>query len=168
MRNIKKILLLKILLLSFPIIGLGQERSGKVTSHVNPFIGTGAVQSSLSGNTFPGATVPFGMVQLSPDTRYAPDWAQASGYDYNDKNIYGFSHTHLSGTGVAELFDILVMPVSADLDSLANNFPDESHTYQSTFSHDRETARPGYYQVWLSRYNINAELTATAHAGFHR
>ena len=83
-----------------------------VTKYVNPFIGTGAALNSLSGNNYPGATVPFGMVQLSPDTREAPNWAQASGYDYNDSIIYGFSHTRLSGTGATDLIDILMLPVT--------------------------------------------------------
>ncbi len=138
---------------------IANAQSAGLTSYVNPFIGTGAVNgSSLSGNNFPGATVPFGMVQLSPDTREAPDWSVASGYDHNDKFIYGFSHTHLSGTGVSELFDVLVMPFSTE-----RNFP-----LRSEFSHQQESAKPGYYQVKLLDDNINAELSATEHAGFHK
>lgn len=134
-------------------------QSDNLTKYVNPFIGTGAVNgSSLSGNNFPGATVPFGMVQLSPDTKETPDWTACSGYDHNDKFIYGFSHTHLSGTGVAELFDVLVMPFSTE-----RNFP-----IRSSFSHEQESAKPGYYQVKLLDDNINAELTATTHTGFHK
>lgn len=128
--------------------------------YVNPFIGTGAVNGSLSGNNFPGATSPFGMVQLSPDTRAEPGWSTASGYDYNDDKIYGFSHTHLSGTGVAELFDILVMPFSGEL--YTGKQP------VSSFSHTDEKARPGYYQVRLKDYGVNAELTTTARTGFHQ
>lgn len=125
------------------------------TRWVNPFIGTGAVASSLSGNNYPGATVPFGMVQLSPDTREAPDWAQASGYDYNDSTLYGFSHTRLSGTGASDFIDILM-------------FPTQSGRRQSSFTHEQESARPGYYQVALADEGIQAELTASTHVGVHR
>ncbi len=128
--------------------------------YVNPFIGTGAVNGSLSGNNFPGATSPFGMVQLSPDTRSEPGWATASGYDYNDDKIYGFSHTHLSGTGVAELFDVLLMPFTGELYN--------GKQPVSTFSHNDEKATAGYYQVRLNDYNINAELTTTTRTGFHQ
>lgn len=126
-----------------------------VASYVNPFIGTGAVANSLSGNNYPGATVPFGMVQLSPDTREAPDWGQASGYDYNDNTIYGFSHTRLSGTGASDLIDILLLPVTELRRS-------------SSFSHDEENATPGYYRVRLADNDILAELTATQRTGLHR
>jgi len=139
----------------------------KLTSYVNPFIGTGAVSSSLSGNNFPGATVPFGMVQLSPDTRNAPDWAQASGYDYNDSTIYGFSHTHLSGTGVAELFDLLFLPFMGE-NKAAIAALQTDKGFCSLFSHNNEKARPGYYQVYLKNFGINAELTATTRVGFQR
>lgn len=146
----------------------GAQPAQNLTSYVNPFIGTGAVGSSLSGNNFPGATVPFGMVQLSPDTREAPDWGNASGYDYNDKTIAGFSHTHLSGTGVAELFDVLLMPGTGQVHTVAGDPSKPGSGYHSAFSHEQETARPGYYQVKLLDYDVNAELTATTHAGFHR
>lgn len=126
-----------------------------LTRWVNPFIGTGAVESSLSGNNYPGATVPFGMVQLSPDTREVPDWAQASGYDYNDSTIYGFSHTRLSGTGASDFIDILMFPTVSD-------------KTKSTFGHQQEQARPGYYQVLLADEGIQAELTASVHVGVHR
>ncbi|MDB5110442.1 MAG: alpha,2-mannosidase [Mucilaginibacter sp.] len=145
-----------------------QQPAKKLTAYVNPFIGTGAVASSLSGNNFPGATVPFGMIQLSPDTRDEPDWGAASGYDYNDHTIAGFSHTHLSGTGVAELFDVLFMPTTGEVKTRAGKPAQEGSGYRSKFSHDQETARPGYYQVKLQDYDVNAELTATEHAGFHR
>lgn len=137
--------------------------AGKITGYVNPFIGTGAIENSLSGNNYPGATCPFGMVQLSPDTREAPDWDVASGYNYNDKQIYGFSHTHLSGTGVAELFDVMLMPVSGDINDLISK-----ETYHSSFSHQDESAHPGYYRVKLSDTDIQAELTATTRCGFHK
>lgn len=150
-----------------PLIISAQEK--KITSYVNPFIGTGLVDgNSLSGNNFPGAAVPFGMVQLSPDTKDIPDWNAASGYDYNDKTIAGFSHTHLSGTGVAEFFDILVMPTTGKIFTEAGDENNTASGFRSRYSHDQESAKPGYYQVKLLDYDINAELTATTHAGFHR
>jgi predicted alpha-1,2-mannosidase len=141
---------------------------GDVTSYVNPFIGTGAVDaSSLSGSNFPGATLPFGFVQLSPDTQDNPD-NPASGYDYNDKTIVGFSHTHLSGTGVADLFDVLFMPTTGKIQANPGSADKPDSGYRSRFSHDQESAHVGYYQVKLLDYNINAELTATEHSGYHR
>lgn len=129
--------------------------AGKFTQYVNPFIGTGPVEGGLSGNNYPGATVPFGMVQLSPDTHPAPDWFNASGYDHNDNTIYGFSHTRLSGTGACDLIDVLLMPTTGDATS-------------SAFSHDREEAHPGYYRVHLDNEGIDAELSATTRTGIHR
>ncbi|MBS7564095.1 GH92 family glycosyl hydrolase [Mucilaginibacter sp. Bleaf8] len=145
-----------------------QQKDGKLTRYVNPFIGTGAVnKNSLSGSNFPGPTVPFGFVQLSPDTRDAPD-DPASGYDYNDKTITGFSHTHLSGTGVADLFDILLMPTTGEIKAVPGKAETPGSGYRSRFSHSQEQARPGYYQVMLQDYGINAELAATSHVGIHR
>lgn len=129
--------------------------AGKFTSYVNPFIGTGAVEGSLSGNNYPGATVPFGMVQLSPDTHQAPDWYNASGYDYNDSVIHCFSHTRLSGTGASDLIDIALFPTTGSATS-------------SRFSHRDEAASPGFYRVRLADEDIDAELTATTHVGVHR
>lgn len=142
-------------LLAAFILSVNCISAQNLTRWVNPFIGTGAVQSSLSGNNYPGAIVPFGMVQLSPDTREAPDWAQASGYDYNDSIIYGFSHTRLSGTGASDFIDILLFPTISD-------------KRKSTFTHQHEQARPGYYQVLLKDEKIQAELTASVHVGVHR
>ena len=142
-------------LLAAFILSVNCISAQNLTRWVNPFIGTGAVQSSLSGNNYPGATVPFGMVQLSPDTREAPDWAQASGYDYNDSIIYGFSHTRLSGTGASDFIDILLFPTISD-------------KRKSTFTHQHEQARPGYYQVLLKDEKIQAELTASVHVGVRR
>jgi len=127
--------------------------------YVNPMIGTGAGDGhSLAGENFPGATSPFGLVQLSPDTRQIPSM---SGYDYNDTHIFGFSHTHLSGTGVGDLYDILMMPLIGAPQPIKAD-------YKSSFSHEQERAEAGYYQVNLLDYDINAELTATEHVGFHR
>lgn len=125
------------------------------TAVVDPFIGCGAIEGGLSGNNYPGATVPFGMVQLSPDTHPVPDWYNASGYDYNDSTIYCFSHTRLSGTGASDLIDIGV-------------FPTVTGKTSSGFSHDAETASPGYYSVMLKDEGILAELTATTRTGIHR
>ena len=133
-----------------------QLPAADVARYVNPFIGTGAIAGGLSGNNYPGATMPFGMVQLSPDTREVPDWDCAAGYDYNDDTIYGFSHTRLSGTGASDFIDILVLPVK-----------DRNRT-SSGFSHNDESASTGYYQVLLKDENINAELTATRRVGLHR
>ncbi|KAA6301218.1 MAG: hypothetical protein EZS26_002607 [Candidatus Ordinivivax streblomastigis] len=140
------------LMLSLLILPWNVSAQQKVTDYVNPMIGTGAIDGGLSGNNYPGATTPFGLVQLSPDTHDAPDWDAASGYNYTNQHIYGFSHTHLSGTGVAELCDILLQP----------------GVERSSFSHEDESARAGYYQVRLSDKNINVELTATTHTGFHK
>lgn len=131
--------------------GYGQETC---TSFVNPMIGTGG-----HGHTYPGASVPFGMVQLSPDTRLE-GWDGCSGYYYADSIIYGFSHTHLSGTGCSDYGDILLMPV---LQPVSLN----DYTYKCGFEHGREQARPGYYSVILNS-GIYTELTATARTGMHR
>ncbi|NEW85618.1 MAG: glycoside hydrolase family 92 protein, partial [Mariniphaga sp.] len=138
------------------------------TQYVNPFIGTGAVdQYSHAGNNFPGATLPFGFVQLSPDNKDYPD-NPCSGYDYNNKTIVGFSHTHLSGTGVEDLFDVMLMPAIGDIKQANTNPENAPSGYSSNITHDQEKAKPGYYQVNLLDYKINVELTATEHAGFHR
>jgi predicted alpha-1,2-mannosidase len=128
--------------------------------YVNPFIGTGG-----HGHTFPGATVPFGMVQLSPDTRLE-GWDGCSGYHYSDEYIYGFSHTHLSGTGVPDYCDILLMPFNGEIN--LNNGYDEKPGYRSAFKHGDEQAEAGYYKVKLLKDNIDVELTATTRVGFHQ
>jgi predicted alpha-1,2-mannosidase len=145
-----------------------QTPNKKVTSYVNPFIGTAAVdKKSLTGCTFPGATMPFGFVQLSPDTKHEVN-RPCSGYDYKDNTIVGFSHTHLSGTGIADLLDVLIMPITGEAKRATDYKDSASRDFRSAFSHSQEVARPGYYQVKLLDYNVNAELTATQHAGFHR
>lgn len=125
------------------------------TQYVNPFVGTGA-----HGHTFPGALVPFGAVQVSPDTRLS-GWDGCSGYHYDDDIVYGFSHTHLSGTGCLDYGDILIMPFTG-VGSPINS------RYCSRFSHKNEIATPGYYAVTLDKNGIRAELTATSHVGVHR
>jgi predicted alpha-1,2-mannosidase len=122
---------------------------------VNPFIGTDA-----HGHTFPGATAPFGLVQLSPDTRLE-GWDGCSGYHYSDSLLYGFSHTHLSGTGVPDYCDVLFQPFTGAM-------PLENTEYASTFKKSTEKAEAGYYAVTLDKYRIRAEMTATAHTGVHR
>lgn len=127
------------------------------TEYVNPFIGT-----DFTGNTYPGAQAPFGMVQLSPDNGL-PGWDRISGYFYPDSTIAGFSHTHLSGTGAGDLYDISFMPVT-----LPYKEADAPLGIHSLFSHDKETASAGYYQVRLKDYDINVELTATERCGIQR
>lgn len=122
---------------------------------VNPFIGTGG-----HGHTFPGAVMPFGMVQLSPDTRVDGSWDGCSGYHYSDSTIYGFSHTHLSGTGVSDWGDILIIPSNEDKGL-------DSKKYATTYSHKNEKAHAGFYSVKLNN-KIEAELTTTNRVGIHR
>ena len=127
------------------------------TQYVNPFIGT-----DFTGNTYPGAQVPFGMVQLSPDNGL-PGWDRISGYFYPDSTIAGFSHTHLSGTGAGDLYDISFMPVT-----LPYKEAEAPLGIYSKFSHQDENATAGYYQVLLKDYGINVELTATERCGIQR
>ena len=128
-------------------------------SYVNPFIGTGG-----HGHTYPGATLPFGMMQLSPDTRL-DGWDGCSGYHYSDNEIYGFSHTHLSGTGVSDYGDILLMPTNKQV---FNNGSDGKEGYKSKFSHENEVAEPGFYKVHLEDTNIDVELTTSKRSGIHK
>ena len=129
------------------------------TSLVNPMIGTGG-----HGHTFPGASLPFGMMQLSPDTRLQ-GWDGCSGYHYSDSVIFGFSHTHLSGTGVSDYGDVLLMPTQK---VEFNNGADGTPGYGSAFSHTREIADPGYYRVQLDETEIQVELTVSERSGIHR
>jgi predicted alpha-1,2-mannosidase len=128
------------------------------SSWVNPFIGTGG-----HGHTYPGATAPFGMVQLSPDTRLE-GWDGCGGYHYDDHEIYGFSHTHLQGTGVPDYCDILFMPTNHDLKRKGDHW---NEVYKSSFRHETEQAFPGYYKVELDDYHIQARLTTTPRVGIH-
>jgi predicted alpha-1,2-mannosidase len=133
---------------------------------VDPFIGTGG-----EGHTYPGATVPYGMVQLSPDTRIQPrkdGYGWAAGYRYDDTTIVGFSHTHFSGTGHSDLGDLLLMPTTGEL-KLERGDPDKPGSgYTSRFRHATETAQPGYYAVTLDDHDVRAELTASPRVGMHR
>lgn len=129
---------------------------------VNVFIGTGG-----HGHTFPGATTPYGMVQLSPDTRTL-EWDACGGYHYSDTSILGFTHTHLSGTGIGDLGDVLFMPFTGDAHLTPGTVDNPDAGYRSRFSHEREFAEPGYYRVALDDDEITAELTASPRSGFHR
>ena len=135
------------------------------TKYVNPFIGTQTDDTgSLSGSTFPGATMPQGMVQLSPETENYVTWDPCSGYDYNKNTIYGFTHTHLSGTGCTDLIDVSLMPVTWDVTSNLLQAGDFGQTY----SHEAEAAKPGYYMVHLQESGVKVELSATVRTGIHR
>jgi len=147
------------LLLTTASVALAQKAEKKKEKDyaqlVDPFIGTGG-----HGHTYPGAVLPFGMVQLSPDTRLT-GWDGCSGYHFTDTVVYGFSHTHLSGTGIADYCDVLFMPTTGD--------PQFKNTdYRSGFKKKNELATPGYYKTLLDKYNIGVELTATTRVGVHR
>lgn len=130
------------------------------SAYVNPMVGTGG-----HGHTFPGAVWPFGMVQLSPDTRIDDSWDGCGGYYHEDSFIYGFSHTHLSGTGVSDYGDVLVMPTGGPSSRLPTFNP---YAYRSRYSHSTEVAEAGYYSVYLPVYEIKVELTASERMGVHR
>ena len=144
-----------------------------LAKYVDPMIGTAKM-----GHTYPGATVPFGSVQLSPDTdtipyavngRYNPDvYKYCAGYQYEDSTIVGFSHTHFSGTGHSDLGDFLVMPTVGKLQLNPGTETNPDSGYRSRFSHDEETAEAGYYAVNLKDYGIKAEMTATTRVGVHQ
>lgn len=129
---------------------------------VDPMIGTDG-----TGHTFPGATTPFGMVQLSPSNDYK-GWKWCSGYHYSDSILKGFAHTHISGAGLSGLGDILFMPTAGDIKLNPGTDKDPDSGYRSRFSHKNESSYPGYYQVFLDDYQINVELTTTERVGFHR
>jgi predicted alpha-1,2-mannosidase len=133
---------------------------------VDPFIGTGG-----DGHTFPGAVVPFGMIQLSPDTQIRPRkdaYGWAAGYRYDDHTIVGFSHTHFSGTGHSDLGDVLLMPIAGEVRFERGEVDRPGSGYTARFRHDTESAEPGYYAVTLEDYGVRAELTAAARVGVHR
>ncbi|HEV8282909.1 MAG TPA: GH92 family glycosyl hydrolase [Chitinophagaceae bacterium] len=134
----------------------------QLTKYVDPFIGTG-----FHGHVFLGANVPFGAVQLGP-VNISQGWDWCSGYHYSDSTIIGFAHTHLSGTGIGDLGDICLMPVIGNI-KLRKGIAGKPDTgYYSLFAHDQEKAKPGYYSVYLKRYGIKAELTATERVGVHQ
>ena len=137
-----------------------RDMHNDLAKYVNPLVGTDA-----HGHTFPGASLPFGMVQLSPDTRLE-GWDGCGGYHYSDSVVFGFSHTHLSGTGVPDYADILLMPTTGKIifENGADN-PDDG--YASRFQHKNEVAKAGYYSTFLDDYQIGVGLTATQRVGFH-
>lgn len=163
-----------LLLLTMPIPVFAQQKTNEnLLQYVKPIIGT-----QKMGHTYPGATVPFGAVQLSPETdtipyemngKYNPDvYKYCAGYQYDDKTIVGFSHTHFSGTGHSDLGDFLIMPTTGALQLNPSTASDPGSGYRSTFSHSTEVASPAYYKVKLEENNILAELTASNRVGFHQ
>ncbi|QQN61106.1 GH92 family glycosyl hydrolase [Elizabethkingia bruuniana] len=152
---------------------ISAQQLQKLTPYVHPLIGT-----EKMGHTFPGATVPFGAVQLSPETdtisyelngKYNGDvYKYCAGYRYEDKTITGFSHTHFSGTGHSDLGDFLIMPTTGQLKLNPGTASNPESGYRSRFSHNDEISEAGYYKVKLQDYNILAELTATTRVGVHR
>lgn len=137
------------------------EEKSKI-AYVDPFIGTGG-----HGHTYPGATVPFGMLQVTPINGISK-WDWCSGYHYSDSIAVGFSHLALSGTGIGDLADILFMPINKKADLSITPTSRDSITYKSTYSHKNETASPGYYQVFLEDHNVNVELTANKRTAYHK
>jgi predicted alpha-1,2-mannosidase len=171
MTKMKTVLLCCALLLIVTIVPA--QRGANYVRYVNPLIGT-----QKMGHTFPGATVPFGSVQLSPDTDQQPHnvggvynkdaYKYCAGYQYDDKSIVGFSHPHFSGTGHSDLGDFLIMPTVGDLQLEPGSKDDPTTGFRSAFSHGNETAEPAYYKVKLDDNNIIAEMTATTRVGFHQ
>lgn len=160
-------------LLSLPFLASAQKQTENLVQYVHPIIGT-----QRMGHVFPGATVPFGMVQLSPETdtvgyelngKYNPDvYKYCAGYQYDDKTIVGFSHTHFSGTGHSDLGDFLVMPTVGDLKMNPGTADKPGSGFRSAFSHQNEVSEANYYKVKLDDYNITAEMTTSTRVGFHQ
>jgi len=142
--------------------GISAQQNSKLTQYVDPIIG-----SAKHGHVFVGANVPFGAVQLGPNN-IMEGWDWCSGYNYVSNTITGFSHTHLSGTGIGDLGDISIMPVTGAITLEKGKKGEEDKGYLSTFSHQNEYAKAGYYSVLLDKYKIKAELTATERVGFHQ
>ncbi|WP_158870069.1 GH92 family glycosyl hydrolase [Maribellus comscasis] len=160
--NFTKLTNLVLICIFFFSCGTAKLKQNDYTVLVDPMIGTGG-----HGHTFPGATLPFGMVQVSPDTR-REDWDGSSGYHYSDKTIMGFSQTHLSGTGAPEYCDVLFMPTVGEVQILPGDENDSKTGYRSAFSHKNEKASPGYYSVLLDDYNVLAEMTSTTRSSMQR
>jgi predicted alpha-1,2-mannosidase len=153
---------LGLLVAAIPFSLVAEPAVDAVLAKVDPFIGTG-----FHGHTFPGATTPFGMVQLSPDTRTA-GWDACGGYYDADTEIWGFSHTHLSGTGIGDYGDVLMMPFTGEVSMSSGTPAKPDYGYRSAFDKKNQFATPGYYRVLLDRYQIKAELSATPRVGVHR
>ena len=162
MRAIRFLILPLLNLILFTGYSQNNSQTRDLTRFVNPFIGTGD-----HGHTYPGAVLPHGMVQLSPDTRME-NWDGSSGYHYSDETILGFSHTHLSGTGEPEFCDILFMPTVGEVKLFSGDENKPGSGYRSSFTHQNEEASTGFYKVLLDDYQVTAELTATERTGFHR
>ena len=159
----KRKLILQTLAIAMALAGCNAGPEEKdYTRYVNPFIGTGG-----HGHTYPGAIVPNGMIHPSPDTRIY-EWDASAGYYYPDSTLNGFSHTHLSGTGCSDYGDVLLMPTVGEQCVDGDTGNRQILPYASPFSHEKETAAPGYYSVFLDRYGVKAELTATKRAALHR
>ena len=166
----------KIIISTLLILGgsnLYAQLPGKLSAYVNPMIGTGGM-----GHTFPGACAPFGIVQLSPETdtiphnlngKYQPEvYSYCAGYQYDDKSIVGFSHTHLSGTGHSDLGDIMIMPQTGKLTLNPGTKDNPDAGYRCRYSHSTEKAFPGYYEVTLSDNQVRCQFTATPRVGIHK
>jgi predicted alpha-1,2-mannosidase len=161
MRNYNRLVVALILLLAACSPAKNRTQDD-VTKYVNPFIGTGG-----KGHTYPGASLPFGMVQLSPDNGIN-GWDEIAGYFYENDFISGFSHTHLSGTGIGDLYDVQLMPCVRPFKVGKKVKDNQVLGIYSSFSHKEEYSEPGYYSIRLKDYDVNVELTATQRAGFHR
>jgi len=165
MRIIKSLLLIG---LGFSLFACNKDLNKEIpkkpslTKYVDPFIGTGG-----HGHTYPGATVPFGMIQLSPDNGIS-EWDWCSGYHYSDTVTIGFSHLHLSGTGIGDLNDIRLMPINRKVDLSKPVKTRDDIPYKSAYSHEEEAASAGYYKVFLKDHGIKAELTTDLRTGFHK
>jgi predicted alpha-1,2-mannosidase len=158
-----RIISLIVSIMFFAISGCNNKSTKLPVDYVDPFIGT-----DYFAHTFPGATLPFAMVQLSPD-EHDEGWTYSSGYQYADNSIMGFSHTHYSGTGWISSGNILIMPtVNDEIHTGPGPRDNPDQGYRSRFDHSEETASPGYYAVQLKDYKINAELTVTKRVGFHK
>ena len=160
--NIKKYGLSIFVLSMLCICAQSANKTGNRTTHVNPVIGSGG-----HGHVFVGASVPFGAVQLGPNN-IVKGWDWCSGYHYSDSIVIGFSHTHLSGTGGADLGDILLMPVTGNVNIKRGEQNNINNSYASYFSHDNEIVKPGYYSLFLDKYKVKVELTATERVGIHK
>jgi predicted alpha-1,2-mannosidase len=163
MKKFTLLVLFVILVTSCKInVNKNNQQDNFFTNHVNPFIGTGG-----HGHTYPGATVPFGMLQVSPDNGIS-SWDWCSGYHYSDSIVAGFSHLHLSGTGIGDLADILFMPTNKKLDLTTKTTSRDQLPYKSKYNHVNEKATPGSYQVFLEDPKINVELTSSQRSAFHK
>src|SRR4029453_7760230 len=157
-----QLLLILVLQISASAESAAPKEPSRLVDYVRPFVGTQG-----EGNTYPGPSAPFGMIQISPDTDDEP-WETASGYEYSDPSIMGFSLAHLSGTGIPDLGDFLFMPQIGNPKLVAGTKADSDSDYRSRYSHDEEEASAGYYKVKLQKSGVTVELTAGERAGMIR